>query len=124
MQTTPGGKASRQASAAEAATLVKPGDWLDYASGFSQPDVFPPRGEDAVGMAADQQREHQPGSIRGWPPACPFTAKATSGARSTAAKMTCARSSAGSQSFISVGTWNGRVRAYGMKAASSPGCVR
>jgi acyl-CoA hydrolase len=40
MQTTTGGKPAREITAAEAAALVKPGDWIEYTSGFSQPDVF------------------------------------------------------------------------------------
>lgn len=37
---TTGGKAAREVSAAEAAALVKPGDWLDFGAGFNQPDAF------------------------------------------------------------------------------------
>jgi acyl-CoA hydrolase len=40
MQTTTGGKTPRHLSADQAAALVKSGDWLDYATGFNQPDLF------------------------------------------------------------------------------------
>ena len=40
MQTTKGHKAARQVSAATAATLVNPGDWVDYGFGIGQPDAF------------------------------------------------------------------------------------
>lgn len=35
-----GGRAAREIGAENAATLVKSGDWLDYAIGFNQPDTF------------------------------------------------------------------------------------
>ena len=35
-----GGKAARRATAAEAAALVKSGDWVDYGFGLGQPDAF------------------------------------------------------------------------------------
>ena len=34
------GKAARPASAAEAAALVRSGDWVDYGFGIGQPDAF------------------------------------------------------------------------------------
>jgi acyl-CoA hydrolase len=40
MRTVKGGKAARQVSAATAAALVNPGDWVDYGFGVGQPDAF------------------------------------------------------------------------------------
>lgn len=40
MHTTNGGKTPRLVTPAEAAALVKPGDWLDWGAGFNQPDAF------------------------------------------------------------------------------------
>jgi acyl-CoA hydrolase len=40
MQATTGGKTPRHLTPDQAAALVKPGDWLDYATGFNQPDLF------------------------------------------------------------------------------------
>lgn len=40
MKVNPGGKTPRRITAAEAAALVKSGDWVDYGSITGQPDVF------------------------------------------------------------------------------------
>ena len=40
MKVNPGGKTPRRITAAEAAALVKSGDWLDYGAITAQPDVF------------------------------------------------------------------------------------
>lgn len=40
MQTTTGGKSPRHVTPDQAAALVRPGDWLDYTTGFNQPDLF------------------------------------------------------------------------------------
>ncbi|WP_244458053.1 acetyl-CoA hydrolase/transferase family protein [Roseomonas fluvialis] len=40
MHTTTGGKTPRLISPEQAAALVRPGHWLDYTTGFNQPDVF------------------------------------------------------------------------------------
>jgi acyl-CoA hydrolase len=40
MKVTPGGKTPRRITAAEAAALVKSGDWLDYGAITAQPDAF------------------------------------------------------------------------------------
>jgi acyl-CoA hydrolase len=40
MQSVTGGKAPRTVTPEEAAALVRPGDWLDYTTGFNQPDLF------------------------------------------------------------------------------------
>ncbi|CAH0281653.1 acetyl-CoA hydrolase/transferase family protein [Roseomonas sp. CECT 9278] len=40
MQTTTGGKSPRHVTPDQAAALVRPGDWLDYTTGFNQPDAF------------------------------------------------------------------------------------
>ncbi|WP_198372972.1 acetyl-CoA hydrolase/transferase family protein [Roseomonas rosulenta] len=40
MQSTTGGKTLRIVTPEQAAALVQPGQWLDYATGFNQPDLF------------------------------------------------------------------------------------
>jgi acyl-CoA hydrolase len=40
MATSMHGKSARRITAAEAAGLVKSGDWVDYGAALSQPDVF------------------------------------------------------------------------------------
>ncbi len=40
MPSNPGNKTARAISAADAAALVRPGNWLDYGAGLGQPDVF------------------------------------------------------------------------------------
>jgi acyl-CoA hydrolase len=40
MQTTTGAKTPRHVTPDQAAALVRPGDWLDYTTGFNQPDLF------------------------------------------------------------------------------------
>jgi hypothetical protein len=40
MQAHPHGRQARLIPAAEAAALVRSGDWLDYGAALGQPDVF------------------------------------------------------------------------------------
>ncbi len=40
MQSSAGARNARRITAAEAAALVRSGDWLDYGAGFNQPDAF------------------------------------------------------------------------------------
>ena len=67
----------------------------------------PPRGEHAVGIAVDEQRQHQPRVVLRLAAGLRVGVERPSRTRSAAAAMKWATSSSGSQSFKSGGSRNG-----------------